>query len=360
MHAGSVRAITLEELVRHIAKEPPNDGLGSRLLDVYFQQLHPRYPFLNLEGIWELQKNKMSLATAAQRLSDVPNNTQLAVFLFKRRRIESRIYHSISRTDKSLAMLRSKLEDLCNSLGSWKISLIESLPQDIHLLDYPLLHCHRAIRVLVQPFLTLLPPSDPYDALCLQAVGNICQSHKRLHQALDYGHSFIAVQTVFVAGFTLLYCGLWAQGHRVWSVTLADDIRACSLVLLFVMSERAAWVSKYRDAFEVLLNASMEKLRNGDARLSEMAAAFGSQRWKGKQKRCSSTESDSGIHQDRITPRQDPLPLGQCSGNGTGQPDEVEEDVGKVVMELAKWIDQDTGTTPFWMPNFKDLQNLSG
>ncbi|KAK8108788.1 C6 transcription factor [Apiospora sp. TS-2023a] len=219
-----------------------------------------------------------------------------AIFLFKLRRIESRIQHSIYRTDKPLAALVPKLDRYHAELEAWKQELMQSSlattttnnnyntnhssgshkgqssssnnnsgnsPHNAEL-NYMMLHHHRAVRLLVQPFLALLPPTDPYYALCLASAGDICQAHKRLHQTLDYGHSFIAVQTVFVAGITLLY-GLWTHPGRVWSVRLADDVRACSLVL-FVMGERAPWVRKYRDAFELLVNAAMEKLqqRGGD------------------------------------------------------------------------------------------------
>lgn len=241
-----------------------------------------------------------------------------AVSLFKLRRIESRIQHSIYRADKPLSSLQPKLEGLYSQLEDWKISVLEQLPQGVDR-NYPMLHYNRAVRLLVQPFLSTLSPTDRYHQICLRAAGDICQAHKRLHQSLDYGHSFIAVQTIFVAGITLLH-GIWTQGHSVWSVSLSNDVRACSLVL-FAMSERAPWVAKYRDAFEVLVEASMGKLQKGETKVCETAAA-------------------------QVQNHQVPT-------------SEVTDTAGtwRVVEELATWIDQGPDN-PLWMPAFDSLQSL--
>lgn len=241
-----------------------------------------------------------------------------AISLFKLRRIESRVQHSIYRADKPLPSLQPKLEGLYKELQEWKTSVLESLPPGVDR-NYPMLHYNRAVRLLVQPFLSILPPTDPYHQICLRAAGDICQAHKRLHQSLDYGHSFIAVQTVFVAGITLLH-GIWMQGHLVWSVPLSNDVRACSLVL-FAMTERAPWVAKYRDAFEILVDASMEKLQSGETKLCETAAA------QVQHRQVPTTEADDSA--------------------GTW----------RVVEELATWIDQGQDT-PLWMPAFDNLQYL--
>lgn len=243
-----------------------------------------------------------------------------AIALFKLRRIESRIKHSIYRADKPLASLQSQLEVLYSELQEWRTSVMEDVPADVDD-NYLKLHYNRALRLLVQPFLSILPPTDSFYQICLRAAGDICQTHKKLHQSLDYGHSFIAVQTVFVAGITLLFA-LWTQAGRVWSVSLSNDIRACSLVL-FAMSERATWVSKYRDAFEILVDATMGKLENGKTNLYEMATAH---------------VRNHGVSDTAQTT------LGGSAGTW------------RMVEELATWIDQEEGTS-FMMPAWDDLQS---
>ncbi|KAF7522656.1 hypothetical protein G7054_g12081 [Neopestalotiopsis clavispora] len=441
-------AITMQELVAHSA-EPPSDTLGHNILTAYFHQIHPRYPFLDPEEVWNLHQDRMVLSstpvpnlTKAQRFGvfklymvyaigamllqltekhttsppesyymtalqhifaaresrttqNIEAMTLLVIYhlrslssfgiwymiglamrtgidlglhrkqsethfdhatvqmrrrLFwsvyslertiaismgrpysipdRLRRIESRIQHSIYRADKPLSSLTSKMDRFYQDLEAWKVELLASLSGAET--NYPLLHYHRALRLLVQPFLALLPPTDPYYTLCMRASGDVCQAHKKLHQTLDYGHSFIAVQTVFVSGITLLY-GLWTQLHAVWSVTLANDIRACSLVL-FVMGERAPWVRKYRDAFELLVNATMEKLQSGDGRLAETAAA------------------QVNSHSKVWTPTD--------GANNKPSPGAAgDQEAWRVVAELANWIDQDEGS-PVWMPDFETLQSL--
>lgn len=69
-HVPGVRAVTLQELLLHSVKEPPADGIGSRLLDAYFQQLHPRYPFLDPVDIRKLHDQRIvPTATAPENLT---------------------------------------------------------------------------------------------------------------------------------------------------------------------------------------------------------------------------------------------------------------------------------------------------
>ncbi|TGJ76423.1 hypothetical protein E0Z10_g10883 [Xylaria hypoxylon] len=293
-----------------------------RPLSIPDRQIDVELPLDPEDEAWsEIEPTQTANPTRKRSLS-------MALWLFKMRRIESRIQFSIYRADKPLSALTSKMNQLYQDLESWKTSLVERFG-DIDL-NYPMLHYHRAVRLLIQPFLPLLPPSDPYYLICIRAAGGVCQAHKKLHQSLEYGHSFIAVQHVFVAGITLLY-GLWTQQHTIWSYSLSNDIRACSLVL-FVMGERAPWVKKYRDAFEVLVNATMEKLENGVNNLAETAAV--------------QMRNVTNSNTDFTTEQFDNLADGE------------DGDAWKVVAELANWIDQPEGSL-VWMPDFELLQNLS-
>lgn len=40
---------------------PPNDEFGRRLLETYYTQIHPRYPFLDMGELWRLHSERMSL-----------------------------------------------------------------------------------------------------------------------------------------------------------------------------------------------------------------------------------------------------------------------------------------------------------
>lgn len=280
----------------------------------------------------------------------------LAVALFRLRQIDSKIQHSIYRADRPLHTLRPKMDKLYRELEEWKASVLPRFHGSE--LDYPTLHFNRSVRLLIQPFLPLLPVTDPYYHICLRAAGDICQTHKKLHQTLEYGHSFLAVQTVFVAGITLLYA-LWTNTEKVWSVRMSNDIRACSTVL-FVMSERAAWVKKYRDAFELLVNAAMEKLQGNEAATtSGMAGMMAAQSVNQEGPRpapagpgmaAPSTSAETGAG--------DPFQSQSQSQSQFQFQFDIGDDAMRMAMELAPWIDQDEAGSPLWMPDFDTLQNL--
>ncbi|KAJ5674961.1 C6 transcription factor [Penicillium maclennaniae] len=249
-----------------------------------------------------------------------PTSLTFAIYLFKLRRIDSRIQHKIYRADRPLSSLRPKMDPLYLELEEWKESALQRFTGTD--LDYPMLHYNRAVRLLIQPFLPLLPITDPYYNICLRAAGEICQTHKRLHQTLEYGHSFLAVQTVFMA-------------------------------VLFVMGERAAWVKKYRDAFELLVNAAMEKLQgNETARNTNMAelmtAQHGGVSLNTAMPGMSAGEKFSPANPQGLAPE----------GNTPYQADEADHAV-RMALQLAPWIDQDQND-PLWMPDFETLENLSG
>jgi hypothetical protein len=185
------------------------------------------------------------------------NMTQ-SILLSQLRRLESRIQRVIYRVDRPTTSLLPKLAPLFRDMEAWRASI----PPEVRgsELDRPLLNYHKTLRLLIQPFLALLTPEDSYFQQCVVSVGQICQIHKRLHQSPQYGHSFIAVHTVFIAGITLLYC-LWLGKDKVWSFSVSNNLRACSCVLS-IMAERAAWVRRYRDVYEVLVEETMAALEN--------------------------------------------------------------------------------------------------
>lgn len=57
----SYKAINLDELLKHRAN-PPNDEMGSRILDAYIGRIHGRYPFLDRDDLWKLHHDRWNLA----------------------------------------------------------------------------------------------------------------------------------------------------------------------------------------------------------------------------------------------------------------------------------------------------------
>ncbi|KAF5015378.1 hypothetical protein F66182_13314, partial [Fusarium sp. NRRL 66182] len=57
----SYKAINMAELLKHRAN-PPNDEMGSRILDTYIGRIHGRYPFLDRDELWKLHHDRWNLA----------------------------------------------------------------------------------------------------------------------------------------------------------------------------------------------------------------------------------------------------------------------------------------------------------
>lgn len=115
-------------------------------------------------------------------------------------RIVSQIHTRIYRVDKQtsslvpeIAPLMSALEDFQRKLPS--LNVAES--------DFIHMHWNNSFRILLQPFLSILHPQDKLIRTCLFASGQMCQLFKRLRQRDSSGHSFLLVNSVFMAGLTM-------------------------------------------------------------------------------------------------------------------------------------------------------------
>ncbi|KAI8942015.1 hypothetical protein NX059_000123 [Plenodomus lindquistii] len=189
-----------------------------------------------------------------------PTNLSPFILLSQLHIFEARIQRTAYRVDRTIDTLQPKMHRLLADLEAWRHTIPPNLQASDH--DRVMLHYQRAIRLLIQPFLTILEPTSELSRKCASAAGQICQIHKRLHQTPEYGHSFVAVHTVFVSGITLLYT-LWRGKNQVWSFAMSNDIRAASCVLS-IMGERALWIRRFRDTFDVMIEATMSVLQAGN------------------------------------------------------------------------------------------------
>jgi len=124
----------------------------------------------------------------------------LCIHLIRFWQLESRILRKLYRVDRKPSEMVSKISPLLQLLEDWK----EQMPNtsSSHL-THAMMHYHRAVRLILQPFLGMLEPWDPRIAQCLEASGQICQIFKRLLSKESYGHSFVAVHSVYVSGMTM-------------------------------------------------------------------------------------------------------------------------------------------------------------
>lgn len=117
--------------------------------------------------------------------------------------------------------------------------------------------CH---RLLLYPLISKPQVNPRFLKACAEVCGGVAQTYKRLHQALSVGYSLMALQTVFMAGLTLIYCA-WTSPEEIFSSAIINDINACSIVL-FVITERWPVAKKYRDAFEAVKQSVIDPLSN--------------------------------------------------------------------------------------------------
>ncbi|THW73350.1 hypothetical protein D6D19_05726 [Aureobasidium pullulans] len=199
-------------------------------------------------------------STPGQEANPTTNLSQF-ILLSQLRTFEARIQRTIYRVDRTTSALQPKMHRLISELDAWRQNIPSSLQSSEH--ERLMLHYHRDVRLLLQPFLAMLEPNSDLFRRCVDAAGQICQIHKRFHQTPEYGHSFVAVHTVFVSGITLLYA-LWRGKSNIWSFGISNDIRAASCVLA-IMGERAPWIRRFRDEFDALTEATMAALQNASS-----------------------------------------------------------------------------------------------
>lgn len=205
------------------------------------------------EGLSDVEYTSQPWSKDGQSL---PNLSQF-VLLTQLHVFEARIQRTVYRVDRTVEALQPKMHRLLGDLEAWHQVLPISLKKSEH--DRVMLQYFRNLQILLQPFLAILDPTSECFRKCTYAAGQLCQIHKRLHQTPEYGHSFVAVHTVFVSGITLLYA-LWRGRERIWSFAISNDLRAASCVLS-IMGERAPWIRRFRDTFDVMVEATMAVLQ---------------------------------------------------------------------------------------------------
>jgi len=108
---------------------------------------------------------------------------------------------------------------------------------------------HKVVRLLLYPSLFTTSLNTHYLHLCGLACAGVCQTYKSLHHSMNFGPSPLSLQSVFLAGLTLIYCA-WLSPRRP-TFPLTGPLTDCS-IMLYVMTERWPLARKYRDVFETI------------------------------------------------------------------------------------------------------------
>jgi hypothetical protein len=120
-----------------------------------------------------------------------------------------------------------------------------------------LLNYHRARRMLLQTILTdaKIPSQTFHYSSFAKSSGEVCQLNRRLHRLKSVPFTLLDLHSVFVAGFSMIYCA-WTD-PELYDTEMAADFGACSTVL-YVIAEQWASAKKYRDAFELVAEKTAE------------------------------------------------------------------------------------------------------
>jgi hypothetical protein len=194
-------------------------------------------------------------------------------------RIVSQIHTRIYRVDKKASTLFSEIAPLMAALNNFR----ETLPSlDLDDRDFVHMHWHNSVRMLIQPFLSILESQDELISTCIASSGSMCQLFKRLRQRDFTGYSFLLANSVFMAGLTMWYetyinpklgCSLISisfclfRSPALWTPTVSNDLRACSSSL-FVMAECNPRLKKHRDGLESVINKAMDHIQES-AKISQ-------------------------------------------------------------------------------------------
>jgi hypothetical protein len=125
-----------------------------------------------------------------------------------------------------------------------------------------LLNYHRARRMLLQTILTdvhLPDQSFPYASFA-KSSGEVCQLNRRLHRLKPVPFTLLDLHSVFVAGFSMIYCA-W-NDPQLYDTEMAADFGACSTVLYLIADQWGPGAKRYRDAFELVAEKTAEHVSN--------------------------------------------------------------------------------------------------
>ncbi|EXJ56771.1 hypothetical protein A1O7_07115 [Cladophialophora yegresii CBS 114405] len=121
-----------------------------------------------------------------------------------------------------------------------------------------LLNYHRARRMLLQTILTeiqLPNQAFPFSSFA-RSSGEVCQLNRRLHRSRSVPFTLLDLHSVFVAGFSMIYCA-WSD-PGLYDAEMAADLGACSTVLYLIAEQWGAGAKKYRDTFELIMGKTAE------------------------------------------------------------------------------------------------------
>ncbi|CAK7237246.1 hypothetical protein SCUCBS95973_009896 [Sporothrix curviconia] len=200
--------------------------------------------------------------------SDPSTSLTSFVLIARLRQIESDIQETIYRVDNksgAASIGDAVIDGFLERLERWKAQIphdttvvkdIPGFPYDGYY--FYMVFYYKCQRLLLYPSLSDRTASPRFLRECAKACAGVCGAYKRLHQTLAVGYSFMALQNVFIAGLTLVYC-IWLCPSDIFDMATSNGIHDCSIVL-FVIAERVPAATKYRNAFELIRQKVIDQI----------------------------------------------------------------------------------------------------
>ncbi|KAJ9142369.1 Fungal-specific transcription factor domain-containing protein [Pleurostoma richardsiae] len=206
-------------------------------------------------------------------VSNFPRNppTTMTSFIHRLRlkQIESDIQHEIYRVDRPAQLSDVVIQQYLDRLNAWKDAIpLETrdfkqrpgMPYEGTILYT--LHYHRIVRYLLYPMLGQTPMNKQWVRLCADACAGIISDYRALHHVFPVGFAALSIQSVFLAGLTLVYCA-WLEPDDF--LNIEGPLTDCQ-ILLYIITERYPSARKYRDIFERIKASILSIIQRGDHR----------------------------------------------------------------------------------------------
>lgn len=153
---------------------------------------------------------------------------------------------------------------------------------------------YKGMRTLLGPLLYEQNPPKRFVDYCAEACIGVCATYRRLHHDMPVAFSTLSLQTIFLAGLTLVY-SLWLLPDPKFAMKITMGLHDAS-ILLYVIAERWPGYTRYRDAFEAIKTAVMAKIAEGEHKPREKVTHLDAEaRAKLQQFDCRTAE-DSVVH----------------------------------------------------------------
>ncbi|RDW88310.1 hypothetical protein BP6252_00342 [Coleophoma cylindrospora] len=173
-----------------------------------------------------------------------PTSMTTFIHVVRLKRIESEIQNSIYRVDgANAANLSQETERILAKLNAWK-DATPAPTQVVYMVAY-----HKCVRLLLQPQLYEVVINPRYLKLCTEACSGVCETYRLLHDSQVIAFSTLTLQSVFLAGLTLIYC-IW-QAPSSAAIKYMSSLSDCS-IMLYIMTERWPIIRRYREVFEAI------------------------------------------------------------------------------------------------------------